>query len=173
MVILWDSNDWTILQKLSHNTGIGSMTFSSDSKNLFVGTLDGSIYMWDIQTGKKEHTFEGHNSFVTCMVYSTIKNKNILFSCARDGSLFVWDGENKKIINGFKKAPQDIFCYQPILVLAVRSDGWLVCYCNNEEIYLLELESLLNKKKAFSFWTKCIKAKKNDCRFFNTIKYEK
>lgn len=158
MVVIWNTTDWTVLKTFKNDFAVGSMTFSPDDKRLFVGTWNGPIFMWDIESGKKIHTFQGHAGWVSCVVCHKIKNKNILFSCARDGSLMVWDVASEKIINGFQKAPQDTFFNQLIFTMAIHPDGWLVCYCNNEEIYFLDLDSLLNPQKALSLWKKSLKA---------------
>jgi WD40 repeat protein len=67
-------------------------TFSSDGRQLATASLDLSIRLWDVATGRKLQTLQGHIARVTCLAFSPDGRR--LASGSDDTSVKIWDVEN-------------------------------------------------------------------------------
>ncbi|XP_058756704.1 protein ROOT INITIATION DEFECTIVE 3-like [Vicia villosa] len=52
------------------------------------GGLSGEIYLWEVETGKLLRKWHGHNTAVTCLVFS--EDDSLLISGFKNGSVRVW-----------------------------------------------------------------------------------
>ena len=66
-----------------------ALVFSPDSTVLVIGRRNGGIELWDITTGDKLTTLEGHTGPVETLVFSP--NSKTLVSTGQDGTILVWD----------------------------------------------------------------------------------
>lgn len=79
--------------------GAESLAFSPDDTVLVAGLMGGQIELWDLTTGEKITTLNGHTATVEALVFSP--NGKTLASTGTDGTIIVWDWD--KIIEGLSK----------------------------------------------------------------------
>ena len=71
--------------------GTKSLAFSPDDTVLVAGLRNGSIELWDMTTGEKITTLNGHTSTVETLVFSP--DGKTLVSTGHDGTILLWDWE--------------------------------------------------------------------------------
>src|SRR5262249_38689640 len=74
-----------------HNHAALSVAFSPDGRRLASGSADGSIKVWDAQTGQAILSFPGHAVLVVSVAFSPDGRR--LASASQDGSVKVWDAQ--------------------------------------------------------------------------------
>jgi WD40 repeat protein len=77
--------------------GSEALVFSPDNMILVNGDRNGGIELWDIATGDKLTTLDGHTAQVETLRFSP--DSKTLVSAAQDGTILLWDWD--EIINGF------------------------------------------------------------------------
>ena len=81
------------LKEVSHGTN--ALVFSPDNTVLVTGTTAGikhsEIELWDLTTGEKLSTLDGHTAPVETLVFSP--DGKTLVSTGQDGTILVWDWE--------------------------------------------------------------------------------
>ncbi|MBC7815451.1 MAG: WD40 repeat domain-containing protein [Planctomycetaceae bacterium] len=80
---------WT-LETRRHRGVIYHVSISPDGKTLATGGLDGTIRLWDVDTGKFIKCLLGHNSYVYRLAWSPDGN-TLASAGAHDGSVGLWD----------------------------------------------------------------------------------
>ncbi|CAG89016.2 DEHA2F07392p [Debaryomyces hansenii CBS767] len=91
-----------------HGDRIYSTALNFHTKRCYSGSMDSSINVWDIESGKLLHTLEGHSSLVGLLELS----EEYLVSAAADSTLRVWNpksGDNICKLEGHSGA---ITCFQ-------------------------------------------------------------
>ncbi|MYG08289.1 sigma-70 family RNA polymerase sigma factor [Candidatus Poribacteria bacterium] len=71
--------------------GTQSLVFSPDDTVLVTGLRNGGIELWDLATGEKITTLNGHTQPVETLVFSP--DAKTLVSTGQDGTILVWDWE--------------------------------------------------------------------------------
>ena len=71
--------------------GATSLAFSPDDTVLLVGLRNGSIELFDLTTGEKTTTLNGHTATVGTLIFSS--DGKTLVSTGQDGTILVWDWE--------------------------------------------------------------------------------
>ena len=69
--------------------GSKALVFSPDSTVLINGDGNGRIQLWDVTTGEKITTLNGHTQSVETLVFS--RDGKTLVSTGQDGTILVWD----------------------------------------------------------------------------------
>ncbi|MDE0322951.1 MAG: sigma-70 family RNA polymerase sigma factor [Candidatus Poribacteria bacterium] len=69
--------------------GTESLAFSPDDTVLIAGLIDGRIELFDMTTGEKITTLNGHTLMVEALAFSP--DGNTLVSTGQDGTILVWD----------------------------------------------------------------------------------
>ena len=69
--------------------GTQALVFSSDDTILATGMRDGSVELWNLATGDKLRTLNGHTAIVEVVVFSPDGKK--LVSTGQDGTILLWD----------------------------------------------------------------------------------
>ena len=77
-----------------HNTMIICIAFSSDGRILASGSLDKTIRLWDVSTGKLLHTLTGHKEEVHSVSFDP--DGRILASGSLDKTIRLWDASTGK-----------------------------------------------------------------------------
>lgn len=78
-------------EETKHGTGAEALVFSPDGTVLVSGTYGGNIMLWDLVSGNKITTLNGHTKSVETLVFSP--DGKTLVSTGQDGAIFVWDWE--------------------------------------------------------------------------------
>jgi WD40 repeat protein len=73
----------------ANQAGVSCLVFSSDGRNLVSGGRDGSLKLWETQTGKLQGTFLGHSLPVKGVAITA--NGNMIASGGWDKTVRVWD----------------------------------------------------------------------------------
>ena len=68
-----------------------SLVFSPDDTTLVAGLINGRIELWDLATGEKIITLNGHTQDVETLVFSP--DAKTLVSTGQDGTILIWDWE--------------------------------------------------------------------------------
>ena len=90
IIVLWDTIDIGRKTALlaGNTTETGALTFSPDGKTIVSGHRDGSIYSWDVATGKRLLTFTGNAKSVTALAFSP--DGKMFATSSIDGSIRLW-----------------------------------------------------------------------------------
>ncbi|KEP45692.1 putative WD40-repeat protein (notchless protein), related protein [Rhizoctonia solani 123E] len=84
------SPDWhPCIKAIVHSHAIQALSISPDGSRIVVGYPDGSLAIWDKQTGACVSRSCGHRDVVTCAVFSS--NGSIIASSSHDSTIRVWD----------------------------------------------------------------------------------
>lgn len=62
---------------------------------VYSGSMDGNVIIWNLQNGQQQHTLTGHTSLVGLLSLSP----SYLVSAAADATLRVWDPDTGKLLN--------------------------------------------------------------------------
>ena len=88
-VHLLDANTGTLKTILKgHTDGVTSIVYSPDGNMIATGSRDGTVRLWETDTGKHKATFTGHTE-VTSVVYSP--DGRTLASRNTDGTVLLWE----------------------------------------------------------------------------------
>ncbi|KAF8468980.1 WD40-repeat-containing domain protein [Kalaharituber pfeilii] len=72
-------------------TGIWSIRFSGDGRELVAGANDNNLYVYDIETQNVILKLSGHEDDVNAVCFADVNSPHILFSGSDDSTLKVWD----------------------------------------------------------------------------------
>jgi WD40 repeat protein len=78
----------------------GCVAFSPDSKWMATGALDGSVQLWNSQTGKSSRSFGTHQEWVRSVTFSPDGER--LYSAARDKAVNVWRVSNGELVDTYQ-----------------------------------------------------------------------
>ena len=96
-VRVWDLLDNGNCKKhvlAGHGDRIYSTALNFHTKRCYSGSMDSSINVWDIESGKLLHTLEGHSSLVGLLELS---ERILGVSAAADSTLRVWNPKSGDI----------------------------------------------------------------------------
>jgi WD40 repeat protein len=89
-----------------HTSYVSSVVYSPDGRTLASGSLDTTIKLWDVATGKELATLKGHTAEVNSVAYSP--DGNTLASGSRDKTIKLWDMATGKAKNTLKGHEDDV-----------------------------------------------------------------
>lgn len=87
-ILKWDIEKKRQVGSIALNSHIMCLAITTDSKFLAVSDRSSKIFIYDPETLKKIHTFEGHRSVVTGIAFR--RDTHQMFSCSEDRSVKVW-----------------------------------------------------------------------------------
>ncbi|KAG8984113.1 hypothetical protein FRB90_005558, partial [Tulasnella sp. 427] len=86
--LYWNRSIWTVQER----GGISSVAFSRDGKRIASGSSDGTVRLWDAETGQQSgEPLEGHTDPVASVAFSTDGKR--IASGSWDGTVRLWDAE--------------------------------------------------------------------------------
>ena len=121
---------------------VDSVAFSPDGKTLANGSMDGTIRLWNTNSGKLKRTLIGQIGFIKSLTFSP--DGKLLASGSDDGSILVWDTETGKHEPFLAERVDSISC-----VSFSRDGSMLVGGSPNGDIYLFDVVTG-NSKKTFT-----------------------
>ena len=91
-------NPELVVQK-GHGSKITCFFFSSDGRFIVSGSMDNTLKLWDIQTGKEIRAFIGHKGNINSVAISD--NNKYILSTSNDKTIKLWDLETGKEIRTY------------------------------------------------------------------------
>ena len=95
-VWFWNVRSGEIEKKLTGHVGeiqrwpyVHTVAYSSNGKTLMSASNDGSICLWDVDTGERKDIFMGHTGRLVDVAYSP--NGKTLASASDDGTVLLWE----------------------------------------------------------------------------------
>lgn len=110
---LWDIEDGIIIRKFVDYRGISSIAISPDGKTMLSSSDGNTLIIWDLLSGMRVRTLDGHTRGVTSTAYSP-DGKTILTG-SMDNTLILWDantGEKIHTLQGHQDSVIDM-AYHP------------------------------------------------------------
>ena len=86
---LCNANPRPIQTFSGHTLFVMSVAFSADGKLALSGSLDKTLKLWDVATGRELRTFKGHTDLVHSVAFSP--DRKLALSGSRDTTLKLWD----------------------------------------------------------------------------------
>jgi WD40 repeat protein len=92
---LWRSSQSNLLTLQGHTGEVRSVAFSRGGRRLASASEDGTVKVWNTETGQEEHTLRGHTRGVTSVVFSP--DDRLLASASQDLTVKVWEVQNSQL----------------------------------------------------------------------------
>ena len=74
------------------------MTWDTDQRRVLSGSRDGTVRVWDVETGRCLRVIEGHTYHVQCVAWGADQRRAL--SCSRD--IRLWDVETGRCLRVFE-----------------------------------------------------------------------
>ncbi|GJV38529.1 protein root initiation defective 3 [Tanacetum coccineum] len=87
-ILYWSWNKPQVEVKSFPAEPINPLACNTDGTYIVGGGVSGSIYLWEVATGRLLKKWHGHYRAITCLVFSM--DQSLLISGAEDGSVRVW-----------------------------------------------------------------------------------
>jgi len=89
---------WTLE---GHSNSVRAVVLSADGKGAVSASADGTLKVWDVETGQEKRTLKGHSESVNAQALSA--DGKAALSISADGTLKVWDvetGRERRTLRG-------------------------------------------------------------------------
>ncbi|XP_047307310.1 autophagy-related protein 16-like [Impatiens glandulifera] len=98
-VKFWDTNTSVLTQTLHGCLGsILDLTITHDNRSIIAASSSNNLYMWDVNSGRMQHTLTGHTD-KACAVDVSKGSNRLLVSAAYDRTIKLWDIQRGYCIN--------------------------------------------------------------------------
>lgn len=131
-----------------YRSGIWSIRFSGDSREIVAGAHFGDIYVYDIEARRRVLRVEGHRDDVNAVAFADSASSNVLISGSDDSYVKVWD---RRSLGGGKPAGVLAGHTEGVTYVSPKGDGR---YCiSNGKDQSLKLWDLRNMKSSEEYET--------------------
>jgi WD40 repeat protein len=131
-LMIWNTDDGKLIRRFEtpHRDTVLCVRFSPDGKSLATGSADRMIKIWDVESGKRINTLEGHTHHVTSVAWNASGRQ--LASGSADATCKIWDvgtGKANRTISGLKsEVTRLLYIGHEDRVGIVSSDGYFRVY---------------------------------------------
>ena len=90
-----------VVPQIGHTGAVHSVAFSPDGRLALSGSLDNSLKLWEVATGRELRSFNGHTNYVNSVAFSP--DGRFALSGSEDTTLKLWDvatGKELRTFNG-------------------------------------------------------------------------
>ncbi len=131
---LWTS-DGKPIRRVSCLAAPWGVAFSPDSSKLLVGTWSSMIEVFDVASGERVNTLEGHTATVWGIEFRP-NDPDVFASCSSDGTIRLWS-----LSAGRNLAIFDVCPGEEIIAAAFQADGRRIAVATSPgEVRILDLE---------------------------------
>ena len=113
-----------LVLQTGHAMGVDAMAFSPDGNWLASGSVDNTVKLWEVSTGREVRTLAGHTRGVKNVAFS--RDGRLLASGALDKSVRLWDVATGREVRRFD-------CGGSVSSLALSDDSRLIAAGNTEK----------------------------------------
>ena len=114
----------TPLVLLGHNNAVSDVALSPDDRLIASSSYDGTVKVWDAETGKEVLNFSGHDEYVFCVAFSP--NGHRIASGGYDRTVKVWHADTGEEILTYRSH------IAHVMSLAYSPDGMLIASASND-----------------------------------------
>jgi len=93
------AQDVAVFPQLGH-IGVNSVVFNPDGKTIVSGAFDGTVKLWDVNTGREIRTFRGHSEGVNSVAFSP--DGKTIVSGSTDETVKLWNVATGREIRTFR-----------------------------------------------------------------------
>lgn len=132
-VKIWEVNSGAEWFTLKHTSGISALAFHPNGGMLAVGTKDGKILLWDVQSGTKVREFEGHTGDVQSLAF---RPDGSWLASSDNGMVRLWNLETRMLEHAYQIGPSGA----RVGKLAFSPEGRYLATANGDgSVYVLRL----------------------------------
>jgi WD40 repeat protein len=91
LVLLWNRADYFGWPLEHHTRSLDGLAIDNEGQRFVSGSADGSVRLWDVDSGAQLRLFTGHTSAVTCVALSADRRK--VAAAGANGVIRVWDAD--------------------------------------------------------------------------------
>jgi eukaryotic-like serine/threonine-protein kinase len=122
---VWDLDSGTFSRRLvGHTSGVMSVAFTSDGRQLISASVDETIRIWDLATGRNTAVLRAHRGGV--MALAVAPRRKVFASVGMDQTLRLWSTATHRDLHVIR------WPTSPIWSLDFSDDGRLVAAADNE-----------------------------------------
>jgi WD40 repeat protein/serine/threonine protein kinase/predicted Zn-dependent protease len=100
---------------IGHGMGVHALAFFPDGRRVLSGSFDGTVRLWDTETGKQLRRWLAHSAWVTAVAYAPDGRR--VLSGSYDNTARLWEAETGKRLRQF------LGHTQPVEAVAFSPDG--------------------------------------------------